>query len=74
MGYPFASNEMVSNLAFSTFKAGLPGGISKAHREAIIKGWMLQSLSTQVDFMDPNLSFLGPFFRLIFTYIDDWEF
>lgn len=38
MGYPFASNEMVSNLAFSTFKAGLPGVISKAHSEAIIKG------------------------------------
>ena len=55
MDYPFASNEMVSSLAFSTFKAGLPNIISKAHSELIIKECMLQSLQTQADLMDPDL-------------------
>lgn len=56
MGYPFASNEMVSSLAFSPSKAGLPNIISKAHSEVIIKECMLQSLQTQGDLMDPDLS------------------
>lgn len=55
MRYPFASNEMVSSLAFSTFKAGLPSTVSEAHSEVIIKECMLQSLLTQLDLMDLDI-------------------
>lgn len=65
---------MVSSLAFSTFKAGLPSVISKVHSELIFKECMLQSLLTQVDLTDPDIFFQGQSWGLIVTCIGDWGF
>lgn len=65
---------MVSSLAFSTFKSGLPSVISKVHSELIFKECMLQSLLTQVDLTDPDIFFQGQSWGLIVTCIGDWGF
>lgn len=66
---------MVSSLAFSTFKAGLPSVISMVHSELIFKKCTLQSFLTQVDLMDPDISFFqGQSWGLIVTCIGDWGF